>query len=303
MQTRESAAEERTESELDLGESIAPEPGSGPGGHLPLGLTVRRLQGTAAVVGFVVIVSAAVIGGTLAVDSVARFDGDRSDSSSVLEEDLDGVEQTPTTQATATSDTDGKQATKKDGTSAKASKSSTKTATAKTSTATATSGTSGGGSGSGSGASKTSPLSGTGTIVNLTTGQCVDLPGSGDSAPGTGVDQYTCLPGTDNQEFELVDQSGLLLIRNVKSNYCLDLAGTGSSEIGAVVVVDPCQAGSSDNQMWRAKAQGDGFYLVNVKSGLCLDVSNSNDQEREQLGQILTLYTCRPDDDHVWVLA
>jgi len=299
VQTREPRSEERTDSDLDLGESPAPEPDSTSAQHLPFGLTVRGLQGTAAVVGFVVIVAAAVVGGALAVDSVARFDGDRTDGATVLETDLDGVQGTPTTRATATSsaDSDTKRSSRSTSSSEKATKSSTTTA------ATKTSGSAGAGDGSGSSAVRTSPLTGTGVIKNLVTGQCVDLPDSGVPAPGTGVNQYTCLPGTDNQDFELVDQSGLLLIRNLESNYCLDLPGTGSSEIGAVVLVDPCQAGNSDNQMWRAKRQGDGFYLVNVKSGLCLDVSNSNEQERLQLGQILTLYTCTPDDDHIWTLA
>lgn len=40
-----------------------------------------------------------------------------------------------------------------------------------------------------------------------------------------------------------------------------------------------------------------------MKTGLCLDVSGADDQERNQPGQVLTLYTCSPDDDHIWTIG
>ena len=98
METRELSSERHTESELDLGESAAPgRESTSAQSRLPFGLSVRGLQGTAAVLGFVTIVSAAVIGGALAVDSVARFDGDRPDGSAMLEDgSLTGVPPVPT---------------------------------------------------------------------------------------------------------------------------------------------------------------------------------------------------------------
>lgn len=57
METRELSSEQSTESELDLGESASAERSSTP--RLPFGLSVRGLQGTAAVLGFITIVTAA----------------------------------------------------------------------------------------------------------------------------------------------------------------------------------------------------------------------------------------------------
>jgi hypothetical protein len=42
---------------------------------------------------------------------------------------------------------------------------------------------------------------------------------------------------------------------------------------------------------------------VNVKSGLCLDVSGFEDEERNREGQVLTMYTCSPNDDHIWTIG
>nr|WP_269328723.1 RICIN domain-containing protein [Kineosporia babensis] len=143
-----------------------------------------------------------------------------------------------------------------------------------------------------------------GIIRNLATGQCIDLPAADVPAVGTAVNQYNCIPGpNDNQDFELVEQFGELMLRNLKTNYCLDLPGTGSVKPGAVVIVSPCQSGDTENQMFRAEPQTDGYYLRHVKSGLCLDVDGAGDDERNRPGQLLTVYTCSPDDDHIWTVG
>jgi hypothetical protein len=311
VETRELSSERHTESDLDLGESTSPEPGSEPA-RLPLGLSVRGLQGTAAVIGFVAIVTAAVIGGALAVDSVARSDGGHPDGSAVLNDgDFTALPPTPAAEHPRTdiekplktpkgeAKPKATEAAKKNSTSDSGKKSGSGAARSSTSAATA-----GGAQTTAPHAREAAPLAEMGVIRNLTTGQCVDLPDSGVPAAGSSINEYTCTPGTgDNQDFQMVEQFGQVMIRNLKSNLCLDLPGTGRVGKGTVVTVGYCQAGDSDNQMFRAEAQGRGYYLVNVKSGLCLDVSGATDSERDKLGQPLTLFPCSPDDDHVWTVS
>lgn len=313
VQTRELSAEQDTESELDLGETSSPERGST--SRLPFGLSVRGLQGTAVAVGFVTIVTAAVIGGALAVDSVARFDGDRPDGSALLTDGLNGRPSVPEDKPAVEDIEGGGEKATEEPRNAKDETSKPK--------ATGASGNSDKKSGDGAGTEskkveqvkskgdtgtpkvrKSAPLAEMGVIRNLATGQCVDLPDAGVPAVGTGVNQYDCLPGaTDNQDFQLVEQFGELMIRNLRTNYCLDLPGTEGVDPGAVVVVGPCQAGEYDNQMFRAEPKGGGYYLRHVKSGLCLDVSGFTDEERMRPGAVLTLYTCSPNDDHIWTVG
>ncbi|MBT0773620.1 ricin-type beta-trefoil lectin domain protein [Kineosporia sp. J2-2] len=143
-----------------------------------------------------------------------------------------------------------------------------------------------------------------GAIKNLVTGFCVDLPGYGAVAGDVNVTQYYCdSSADDNQRYETITQAdGTFLLREVKSQYCLDVGGSGSVAAGTNVITHACLPGDTDNQMFRKQAQGGGFYLVNVKSGLCLDVSNINNAH-DQPDQELTLYTCSPDDDHIWTFT
>ncbi|GLY28881.1 RICIN domain-containing protein [Kineosporia sp. NBRC 101731] len=140
-----------------------------------------------------------------------------------------------------------------------------------------------------------------GVLRNLVTGFCADLDGTGTVAENVLVRQRACSPGSgDNQEYQTVkDQDGSFLLRNVKSQWCLDVNGSGSVNSGVAVNTHNCLFGSRDNQMFRARAQGNGFYLVHVKSGLCLNVANP-DGSNKVAGLKLTLYPCHPDDDHIW---
>lgn len=140
-----------------------------------------------------------------------------------------------------------------------------------------------------------------GVIRNKVTGMCVDVPNYGSVENSTPVTQYYCRSGSsDNQMYEKISlANGNFVLRNVKSGLCVDVDGSGAVKAGANVYLRACLFGKQDNQMFRKKAQGSGFYLVNVKSGLCLDVSNENG-DNDQPDQQLTLYTCSPDDDHIW---
>ncbi|GAB6898946.1 RICIN domain-containing protein [Kineosporia succinea] len=140
-----------------------------------------------------------------------------------------------------------------------------------------------------------------GVLRNRVTGLCADLDGTGTVAENVLVRQRACAPGSgDNQEYQTVkDPDGSFLLRNVKSQWCLDVNGSGTVSSGISVNTHNCLFGTRDNQMFRAQAQGSGFYLVHVKSGLCLNVANP-DGSNQVAGLKLTLYPCHPDDDHVW---
>ncbi len=70
---------------------------------------------------------------------------------------------------------------------------------------------------------------------------------------------------------------------------------------GTQLTMSACNIGDQDNQMFKKQKQGNGFYLINVKSGLCLDISNAGGNDK--IDQVLTLYPCSPNDDHVWTFS
>nr|WP_269328734.1 RICIN domain-containing protein [Kineosporia babensis] len=153
-------------------------------------------------------------------------------------------------------------------------------------------------------AKATTQVRSVGVIRNSFSGMCVDLPYYGAVDEGSQVTQFECRPGDgDNQMYETVSRGGdAFLIRNQKSNWCLDVDGLGAAPAGSNVKARTCAFGSADNQMFRKQSQGGGFYLVNVKSGLCLDVSDADNANR-RADQPLTLWRCSPDNDHVWTFG
>ncbi|MDP9827765.1 RICIN domain-containing protein [Kineosporia succinea] len=143
-----------------------------------------------------------------------------------------------------------------------------------------------------------------GTIKSLVLdNRCIDLPGAEGVAELTTPVSHYCYPGTtDNQEYETVLQSnGTFLLRNAKSKWCFDVPGREVMGSGTQLTMSACNIGDQDNQMFKKQKQGNGFYLINVKSGLCLDISNAGGNDK--IDQVLTLYPCSPNDDHVWTFS
>ncbi len=148
-------------------------------------------------------------------------------------------------------------------------------------------------------------------IYNVTTGKCADVPGFGAGKVGGPVNEYTC-DGTayDNQlwYFNYAGNNGsgnaVYLIQNAKDGLCLDVPFYGAVSAGTKVSEFHC-AGPEDNQFFSLIPRwGPGGYygswLVNDKSGLCLDVdgvrTGGNDAR-------LTLWYCSDSDDHIWQLV
>jgi len=138
-------------------------------------------------------------------------------------------------------------------------------------------------------------------IKSTVTGYCVDLLGVDAPSIGDKVLQTVCYPGvTDNQEFQTVAKAdGTFLLRTVKAHLCVDAPGTGSNSSGTGLVLASCTLGSAENQMYRRSARSSGFYLVNVKSGLCLDAIGTSASDTAVNTQ-LTLTKCMADDLMTW---
>ncbi|GGU93152.1 hypothetical protein GCM10010260_29990 [Streptomyces filipinensis] len=143
-------------------------------------------------------------------------------------------------------------------------------------------------------------------VKNVVTGKCIDIPGYGAGTVNGPVNEYTC-NGTsgDNQLFywDYVGDSSngyaLYNLRNVKDKLCLDVPDYGSVNAGTKVSEFYCNQTTGDNQLYAQVARSDGFWLVNLASGLCLDVDGvrtGGDNAR------LTLYYCSDNDDHHWTI-
>ncbi|MFJ8043504.1 RICIN domain-containing protein [Kitasatospora sp. NPDC096147] len=144
-------------------------------------------------------------------------------------------------------------------------------------------------------------------LRNLATGKCADLPGYGPGRADGPVNQYDCNRTTaDNQLFRLDYLSSdygswTFTVRNTKDNLCLDVPDYGPVPAGTRVSEYVCDGSGLDNQQFRLVARSTGgSWIVNVASGLCLDVdgvrTGGNDAR-------LTLYPCSDADDHAWELV
>ncbi|MGQ4390420.1 RICIN domain-containing protein [Streptomyces sp. SAS_270] len=157
-------------------------------------------------------------------------------------------------------------------------------------------------------------------LTNTSTWKCADLPGTGAVPAGTPVAQYKCINSyDDNQQWTLVPtrtigDTNYYEIVNVQSRQCLDLPGYRQVAATTRVSTYWCNwVPDNDNQEWGlggARGRDGQYFIINYKSGLCLDVagwvSDGSDQANEQP---LTVFDCwRPGwgndgaDDHYWSL-
>jgi hypothetical protein len=147
-------------------------------------------------------------------------------------------------------------------------------------------------------------------ILNLRTGQCVDLPGSGPGVRDGRVSQYPCFKtGDDNQEWTFMpratDGAGYQLywIRNIDDNFCIDPSGLGKVASGTPLNETGCF--DQDNQYFRLepKVTSGGFqyyWLRNTVTDMCLDVSGPGNGGPDAR---LMLVPCLSGDDHEWALV
>ncbi|MDI1466203.1 non-reducing end alpha-L-arabinofuranosidase family hydrolase, partial [Catellatospora sp. KI3] len=123
---------------------------------------------------------------------------------------------------------------------------------------------------------------GSGTIVGVQSGRCVDVPNASQTN-GTRVQLYDC-NGQTNQRWTYTAGKAL----NVYGNKCLDANAQGTANGTAVIIWD-CNGQS--NQQWNVNANG---TISGVQSGRCLDVWGTGN------GQQIQLYDCHGQTNQQW---
>ncbi|WP_432825154.1 beta-1,3-glucanase family protein [Dactylosporangium sp. CA-092794] len=124
------------------------------------------------------------------------------------------------------------------------------------------------------------------SVVDKTSGKCVDARAAG-TANGTAIQQYTC-NSTYAQQFQFQPTSNGYVRINNRNNTAqvLDVNGVSTAD-GAVVQL--WGYGGGNNQQWLPVSEGGGYYhFVSRNSGKCLDVPNSSTADSVQLQQ----WTC-----------
>ncbi|MDX3799777.1 endo-1,4-beta-xylanase [Streptomyces sp. AK04-3B] len=126
------------------------------------------------------------------------------------------------------------------------------------------------------------PPSGSGTIKGVSSGRCLDVPGTS-TTDGTQLHLWDCHNGT-NQQWANTAAGEL----RVYGDKCLDAAGTAN---GAKVQIYGCWGG--DNQKWRLNSDG---TIVGVQSGLCLDTVAGGTAN----GTLIQLSSCSNGSSQRW---
>ncbi|MFF5121248.1 non-reducing end alpha-L-arabinofuranosidase family hydrolase, partial [Dactylosporangium aurantiacum] len=123
---------------------------------------------------------------------------------------------------------------------------------------------------------------GSGTIVGVQSGRCIDVPNA-TQTNGTRVQLYDC-HGQTNQQWTYTSSKQL----RVYGSKCLDANGAATSNGTAIIIWD-CNNGS--NQQWNVNANG---TISGVQSGRCLDVWGTGN------GQQIQLYDCHGQSNQQW---
>jgi hypothetical protein len=152
-------------------------------------------------------------------------------------------------------------------------------------------------------------------IQNDNTRLCVDAPNGGPSYPDEPITQYPCRHN-DNQRFHFtstgqVDPYGRPTYKIIQAVglpdlwMCIDLPGYTWVPPGTDVSIYPCRG--NDNQDWLLLPMNEWtVQIVNVASGLCLDVPGYRDPFAVGRADLrLKVFTCArvyEQDDHDWEL-
>jgi type 1 glutamine amidotransferase len=124
------------------------------------------------------------------------------------------------------------------------------------------------------------------SIVNKTSGKCVDAKAAG-TTNGTVIQQYAC-NATNAQQYQLATTSGGYVRINNKANSAqvLDVTDVSTADNAKI---QTWAYGGGLNQQWQPVDEGGGYYhFVNRNSGKCLDVPGASTADGVQLVQ----YAC-----------
>ncbi|MBS2966470.1 ricin-type beta-trefoil lectin domain protein [Actinocrinis puniceicyclus] len=125
---------------------------------------------------------------------------------------------------------------------------------------------------------------GSGTIVGVGSGRCVDVTGASQNN-GTQVELWDCNGGS-NQQWTSTSAGEL----RVYGSSCLDAYGQGTSP-GTKVDIWSCTGQS--NQKWNLNADG---TITSAQSGLCLDATGAGTAN----GTALELWSCNGGSNQKW---
>ncbi|HEV2274962.1 MAG TPA: RICIN domain-containing protein [Acidobacteriaceae bacterium] len=112
-------------------------------------------------------------------------------------------------------------------------------------------------------------------VVNTNSGLCLDAVGWG-TANGTPIVQYTCGPGSANQEwqFQPTDSGYYQLMNRYAQGSVIDVPGMGT---GDGVPLQIWASWGGPNQQWMPVPLGDGSYkMISRNSNRCLDVPGAS---------------------------
>jgi hypothetical protein len=131
-----------------------------------------------------------------------------------------------------------------------------------------------------------------GTVQNLASGKCLDLP-QGKTADGTPTIQYDCRGGT-NQLWDIVaaGEDGYRIVSRL-SNKCIGTDPSGAAA-GAAIVQSQCVG--SAMQLWARNGDGNAYVLRNVANRLCLDVPGASTAN----GAKPIAWTCNGGTNQTW---
>jgi hypothetical protein len=144
-------------------------------------------------------------------------------------------------------------------------------------------------------------------LQNVMTGKCADVPGNGKGSSGGAVVQHTCRKtAEDNQRWDLVvakkgggpNGADLFTIRNSKDALCIDPPANGAPT-PARVTERVCAQGGAGQRWYLDKKHTGQFWIRSTGSGgKCLDVEGARAEDAS-----LTVFTCDPNDDHLWAFT
>ncbi|SBT37011.1 non-reducing end alpha-L-arabinofuranosidase family hydrolase [Micromonospora auratinigra] len=126
------------------------------------------------------------------------------------------------------------------------------------------------------------PGGGTGRIVGVQSGRCIDVPNS-TQTNGTRVQLYDC-NGQPNQQWTYTASKQLM----VYGSKCLDANAKGTANGTAIIIWD---CNGQPNQQWNLNSNG---TISGVQSGRCLDVWGTGN------GQQIQLYDCHGQANQQW---
>ena len=142
------------------------------------------------------------------------------------------------------------------------------------------------------------PFPGVYNLISKNGGMCLDVNGQS-ITPGTGLEQWNCWNGPNQQWTFKPAGNGAYEIISVNSGLALDIrGGPTATQNGVRLEQWPWNGGT--NQQFKMQQQSDQSYqIVPVNSGLCLDVSGIS----RAAGAIVQQWSCWGGANQHWILT